>query len=81
MLTLFACLAGICPTYKNLSVGTPVTYKFRSGVTGMWLKDPMPVSEEDKTKIFEVKSQAAVNQNLYSWTNLNTYEATDFYTK
>ena len=70
-----------CPAANgNITIGTPVTYKFRN-IQAMWLKDPLPVSEEAKTKIYETRSYAATNQYLFSFENLDDYERTDFLTK
>ena len=70
-----------CPAANgNITIGTPVTYKFRN-IQAMWLKDPLPVSDEAKTKIYETRSYAATNQYLFSFENLDDYERTDFLTK
>ena len=69
----------VCPAQPaDLTVETPISYHFRSGINGFWMKDPLPMSEEAKTRIYEITDWEDTNQALYYWNTLDDYEAGDF---
>ncbi|KAF6022135.1 MYOC [Bugula neritina] len=73
-----------CPTNLNISVGSPITYKYEYQVSGMWFKDPIPIAEHEKTRIFEVRNgpqTGYTNQYLYYWDDLDEFESTNYLTR
>jgi len=50
----------------------------------MWYKDPIPIAEHEKTRIFELRNgpqTGYTNQYLYYWDDLDEFESTNYMTR
>ena len=71
-----------CPSSpQNISIGEPISYKYRPNIRGMWLKDPKPVNDSVKTRIYETRHYSSSSERLYSWQSLDDYEHSSFITR